>query len=100
MIATAANIAALEPVEQIRAQLNQQFPNIQTLAGTAEAIPLPANSLDAVLCAQSFHWFANACAMQKIHRVLKPGCYFGFVWNVRDETVPWVAVLTRIIAPQ
>lgn len=32
-----------------------------------------------------------------IHRVLKPGGQLGLIWNVRDESIGWVAALTRII---
>ena len=55
--------------------------------------------MDAVVCAQSFHWFATSEALQEIHRVLKPGGSLGLVWNVRDESVRRVAALTRIIKP-
>ena len=64
-----------------------------------ESIPLADASVDAVVCAQAFHWFANASAMQEIRRVLKPGGRFGLIWNVRDDSVPWVASLTDIMTP-
>ena len=38
-------------------------------------------------------------ALAEIGRVLKPGGMLGLIWNVRDESVPWVAGLTRIMAP-
>ena len=41
--------------------------------GTAEAIPLPAASVDAVVVAQAFHWFDAIRALSEIHRVLRPG---------------------------
>ena len=31
--------------------------------------------------------------------MLKPGGALGLVWNVRDDSVPWVAALTRIMKP-
>ena len=55
--------------------------------------------MDAVVCAQSFHWFATREALHEIRRVLKPGGAFGLVWNLRDDSVPWVAALTRIMQP-
>lgn len=52
-----------------------------------------------MVSAQAFHWFANERTLGEIHRVLKPGGSLGLIWNVRDESVDWVAALTRIIAP-
>ncbi len=53
----------------------------------------------AVVCAQAFHWFANAAATAEIARVVAPGGCLALVWNVRDESVPWVARLTELVRP-
>ncbi|KAA0574271.1 class I SAM-dependent methyltransferase [Azospirillum sp. Sh1] len=92
-------IAAVEPVAGMREQLVGAFPDITVMAGTAESIPLPDGSVDAVVCAQAFHWFATAAALQEFHRVLAPGGALGLIWNVRDESKPWVAALTAITDP-
>ncbi|WP_279606157.1 class I SAM-dependent methyltransferase [Methylobacterium sp. J-048] len=97
--ATGATIVAVEPVAAMRAQLAIQHPDMAVHAGTAEAIPLDSGSLDAVVCAQSFHWFANAGALAEIARVLRPGGRLGLIWNARDESVSWVAALSRITDP-
>ncbi|QWC92091.1 class I SAM-dependent methyltransferase [Cupriavidus metallidurans] len=96
---TGATVIAVEPVDAMRAQLSAKLPDVQALAGSAESIPLPDGSVDAVVCAQAFHWFANTAAVQEIRRVLKPGGKLGLVWNVRDESVGWVARLTEIMTP-
>lgn len=95
--ATGAEVAAVEPVDAMRTRLAKDHPEVQALAGSAAAIPLPSACMDAVICAQSFHWFATRETMAEIKRVLKPGGALGLVWNVRDESVDWVAALTRII---
>lgn len=92
-------IVALEPVAAMREQLTAAFPQVEVLAGTADAIPLPDGSVDAVVCAQAFHWFATAPAVAEMARVLKPGGVLGLIWNVRDESVPWVAELSTITDP-
>jgi Methylase involved in ubiquinone/menaquinone biosynthesis len=67
--------------------------------GHRREIPLADGAADAIVCAQAFHWFANPAALAEIHRVLKSSGVLGLIWNVRDESVGWVAALTRIMAP-
>ena len=97
LLATGAKVIAVEPVPAMLEQLVRQYPEVDPRSGTAEAIPLPHASVDAVVCAQCFHWFATPEALREIHRVLKPGSALGLIWNVRDNNVKWVAALTRIM---
>ncbi len=97
LLATGAKVIAVEPVPAMLEQLVRQYPEVEPRSGTAEAIPLGGASVDAVVCAQCFHWFATPEALHEIHRVLKPGGSLGLVWNVRDNNVEWVAALTRIM---
>lgn len=96
---TGAAVTAVEPVDAMRARLAESLPDVTALAGTAEAIPLADEATDVLLCAQAFHWFANAQALREMHRVLRVGGRLGMVWNVRDETRDWVAAITEIITP-
>ena len=88
---------AVEPVPQMLEKLSAALPQVKTLAGTADAIPLPDESVDAVVCAQSFHWFATPQALAEIQRILKPGGKLGPVWNMRDARVGWVRKLNQIV---
>ncbi|CAM5504976.1 Ubiquinone/menaquinone biosynthesis methyltransferase ubiE OS=Afipia felis OX=1035 GN=ubiE_2 PE=4 SV=1 [Afipia felis] len=99
LLKTGAHVIAIEPVKEMRAKIVATLPDADAREGTATSIPLPDNSADALTCAQSFHWFATRAALAEIHRVLKPGGRLGLIWNVRDESVEWIAALTRIIAP-
>jgi len=99
LVQSGAQVVAVEPVEAMRARLAQNLPAVRVLAGSAEDLPLDSASVDVVVCAQAFHWFATEAALREIHRVLKPGGSLGLVWNVRDESVDWVAALTKIVAP-
>jgi SAM-dependent methyltransferase len=99
LLATGAAVIAVEPVRAMLEQLIGQYPEIDARNGSAQNIPLDDASVDAVVCAQSFHWFAMPEALREIHRVLKPGGAFGLVWNVRDDSVQWVAALTAIMKP-
>jgi SAM-dependent methyltransferase len=97
--ATGARVIAVEPVAAMLAQLRAAHPDIEAREGTAEQIPLADGAVDAVICAQAFHWFATAAAVTEIRRVLRPGGVLGLIWNVRDESIAWVAALSRLMAP-
>lgn len=97
LVDTGATVIAVEPVPAMLANLSAALPQVRALAGTATAIPLPDASVDAVVCAQAFHWFATPEALDEILRVLKPGGKLGLVWNLRDASVPWVARLDAIV---
>src|ERR1043165_5770580 len=66
-------VTAVEPSDGMRAELRRVLPDVPVLAGTAEALPLPGDSADAVLCAQAWHWVDPALAVPECARVLKPG---------------------------
>ena len=71
---TGATVVGVEPVDAMRAKIDAlQLPTVRAVAGTAQAIPLPSGKLDAVVCAQAFHWFATREALDEFHRVLRPG---------------------------
>jgi len=74
----------------MRAQLAEVLPEVKVLDGTAETIPLPDASVDAVTVAQAFHWFRFDEALAEIRRVLRPGGALAILFNERDERVPWV----------
>ncbi|HEY5019426.1 MAG TPA: class I SAM-dependent methyltransferase [Steroidobacteraceae bacterium] len=75
------------------------LPGVMALAATAQKLPFKRAVADVVTCAQAFHWFAGAAALEEIHRVLKPAGKLGLVWNVRDESVSWVAAISELMRP-
>lgn len=88
---------AVEPVEAMRRIFASVLPEVPVVGAIAEALPVRRGSVAAVAVGQAFHWFNAAAALAEIHRVLRPGGRLGLVWNVRDESVDWVAALTRLI---
>ena len=94
---TGAEIVAVEPVAEMRAKLVAAVPTAEALEGTAERIPVPNHSVDAVVVGQAFHWFDGVRALSEIHRVLKPTGSLGLVWQSRDATRPWIGRLNAII---
>lgn len=91
------DVTAVEPSDGMRAELHDAVPDVGALPGTAESIPVPDASMDAVVVAQAWHWFDEAGAATEISRVLRPGGRLGVLWNVRDHTVEWVDRLTDIL---
>jgi SAM-dependent methyltransferase len=71
-----------------------------SLAGTAEEIPLPDASVDAIVVGQAFHWFEANLAMPEMVRVLRPRGTIGMFWNMYDDAVPWVAEFCKVWRPE
>ena len=91
-----ADVVAVEPDQAMLAELRRQLPGVRALEGSAEALPLPDQSADAVLCGQSMHWFDMNRALPEIARVLRPGGVLAGLWNVDDDRIGWVAELAAI----
>jgi SAM-dependent methyltransferase len=81
-------VLAVEPLDGMRAILEQVVPSAEAHAGSAEAIPLAGASVDGVFAGQAFHWFANDEAVAEIARVLRPGGVVCLVWNEPTDPSP------------
>ena len=93
----APEVVAVEPVEGMRRVL-ARLPGVRVLDGTAEAIPLPDASVDAVFVAEAFHWFDLARAPAEIARVLRPGGGLAVLWNLPGEDgVPWFDEIVALV---
>ena len=91
-------VIPVEPDAGMRAQLEAVMPGVRALAGSAEAIPVPDASVDAVLAGTAYHWFDPELAHPEMARVLRPGGVLAAIWNDRDKATAWVAELARLIA--
>jgi SAM-dependent methyltransferase len=96
LIGSGARVIALEPVAGMRALLAETVPGAEPLDAVAEAVPLPAAGVDAVVAGQCFHWFDPEAATAEVARVLRPDGAVALVWNRRDESVAWMREFTRI----
>src|SRR4029078_2941009 len=80
-----ARVLAVEPDDAMRAVLEEVVPGAEALAGRGDAIPLEDESVDAVLSAEAFHWFASDEAVAEIARVLRPRGALLILWNIPVE---------------
>ena len=96
LVALGVDVVAVEPDPAMLAELRRALPDVRALAGSAEAIPLPDASVDAVLAGNAMHWFDMAVAGPEMARVLAPGGVLAGLWNVMDDRVDWVAGLARV----
>jgi ubiquinone/menaquinone biosynthesis C-methylase UbiE len=85
LAATGATVVAIEPVAEMRARIGPAAE--RALDGTAEAMPLPDGSADAVTVGQAFHWFDGPAALAEIHRVLRPAARLVIEIMHRDRLV-------------
>ena len=97
LVALGADVVAVEPGDAMRAVLERIVPEAHALAGSAEHIPLPEASVDAVTVGQAFHWFKPAEALAEMHRVLRPGGGYALLWNRWDDDDPLLRELDDLI---
>lgn len=98
----ACRVIAVEPSGEMRALLSRSASGVQVLAGTAESLPVPDGSIDAVLVGEAFHWFRTAEAGVEIARVLRPAGGLGLLWNRpnwSEEANPWLPAMRELLDP-
>jgi len=88
------DVVAVEPDDTMRALVDQRA---TALPGTAEEVPLPDASVDAVLVGQAWHWFDTPTALASVRRVLRPGGRLGLLWNVIDDTDGWPRAVADVV---
>jgi SAM-dependent methyltransferase len=99
LLARGLRVVAVEPAAAMRETLGRTAPQAEIHAAHADALPLAAGSVDAIVAGQAFHWFATAEALAEFARVLSPGGRLGLIWNRRDLSQPLQRELGEIMAP-
>lgn len=90
VVATGADVIAVDPDVAMLAALHEAVPGVPTQIGTAERLPRPDASADAVVLGQAWHWVDPVDGSREIGRVVRPAGILGLIWNVRDVQVDWV----------
>ncbi len=96
LLAEGADVVAVEPDPAMLSELRRALPTVHAVPGSAEAIPLPDASVDAVLAGNAMHWFDMDVAGPEIARVLRRDGVLAGLWNVFDDRVDWVSALEQI----
>ncbi len=81
-----ARVMGIEPNDAMRAAAEERLsgePRFRSVAATAEATTLPADSVDLWVAAQAFHWFDAPRARLEARRVLRAGGFAALLWNER-----------------
>lgn len=102
LVALVGRVVAVEPSDAMRGELRRRLPEVEALAGVAEAIPLADNSVDAVFVAEAFHWFRPELACREIARVLRPGGGLALLWNRArwsEQQHAWLEAFDALVAP-
>ncbi|KAK6408675.1 hypothetical protein LTR95_018400 [Oleoguttula sp. CCFEE 5521] len=99
-------IVAVEPHGGMREVLEgKELKGVKVEDGDAENLPFGDESVDAIIAAQAFHWFATPSTLKSLHRVLRPHGALGLIWNIEHynevrshvAATPWEAKLHDLI---
>lgn len=80
-------LVAIEPNDEMRSKAVETLKglsNCKILNATAEKTTLSNNSVDLIICAQSFHWFNTGKAKVEFQRILKKNKKVAIIWNIRS----------------
>jgi SAM-dependent methyltransferase len=98
-VRTGARVIAVEPLAEMREQFAAVLPDVELLAASAEELPLPDASAEAITVAAAMHWFDHERALPEFHRVLKPGGALVSVGPGRDLGQPLQRAVQEILGP-
>ena len=97
LLAAGLDLVAVEPLDGTREFLAAAIGPERARAGRAEEIPLPDDSVTAVMAADAFHWFDESRAMPEIKRVLRRGGGVAILRTAPAIDEPWSQELGAVI---
>jgi len=88
----AEKVVGIEPTTDMLDQARLANPDIRFLNANSYDTTLETNSVQVVVCSQSFHWMEPTAALKEIGRILKSGgvfatsdCQWPVCWDWRSE---------------
>lgn len=96
LFALGANVTTVEPDADMRAVLEARSPEVHSLSGTAEALPVPDESFDVVVTSSAWHWFDQPDAAHEFARVLRDGGRLYVLGNSLDRDHQWLEDLAAL----
>lgn len=67
-----------------------RYPMLEWVVGDCRALPFGDGAFDVACVGQAFHWFANEHSLVELGRVLADGGRLALLWNLEDDSEPWV----------
>jgi SAM-dependent methyltransferase len=104
-VGSSGRVAGIDPHQGMLAVARQLAPGVEWREGTAEALPFPDQTFDAVVSQFGFMFFSDRCrALGEMLRVLTPGGRMTIaVWDALDNIPAYaseVALLEQIVGQQ
>jgi SAM-dependent methyltransferase len=95
-------VVGIEPNDEMRHQAESDSAEVTDpppifVPGRAEATGLADYSVDAVLAAQSFHWFDPHLSLEEFHRILRTRGWVILMWNERDDRDHFTSCYSKLI---
>ena len=89
LIARGFTVLAVEPSGPMANAAKRRLggsPLFRSIRASAEQTGIASKSVDAITCAQSFHWFTAEAAADEFCRILRPGGTMLMLWNELSVT--------------
>jgi len=98
MLARAGHVVTVaDPDPTVLSLLAAHRSWIHVVAARGESLPFDPCCFSVILAVQNFHTFAPGLALAEWARVLRPQGRIGLAYLTRDNSVPWVQKLRRIV---
>ncbi|KAG7660741.1 uncharacterized protein J8A68_005703 [[Candida] subhashii] len=76
------NLIIVEPSSGMLDSFKSNFPDLKNVhQGDSYKLPVGDSTVDVIIIAQAFHWFADLESLAELNRVLKPDGKLGLIWN-------------------